>query len=99
MAMIVLDTVCISTISSMMPRFIISMRELYDRDPRGRWKGIDSGFKIFPQPISGESAGTSMSVIPFVDIGPEGPSLIMEGATNEFEMIRLEVLGVNARQV
>lgn len=94
--MIVLDMVCMTTIASMMPRFIISMRELYDRDPRGRWQGVDSGFKAFPQPISGESTGTSASAIPFVDIGP---GLIMEGAANEPEVIRLEGLGDNTCQV
>jgi hypothetical protein len=29
-----------------MPRFIINVRELYDRDPHGRWQGIDSGFRF-----------------------------------------------------
>ncbi|KAN0082464.1 hypothetical protein V8E55_008259 [Tylopilus felleus] len=29
---------------SMMSRFVISMRELYDRDIHGRWEGIDSAF-------------------------------------------------------
>ena len=39
----------------MMPRFVIKMRELYDKDSRGRLEGIDSAFGISSR--SGDVAG------------------------------------------
>ena len=48
-----------------MPRFIISVRELYDRDLHGHWQGIDTGFSVLSQPVS--SGNMAVSVIRFVD--------------------------------
>ncbi|KAF8438421.1 hypothetical protein L210DRAFT_3504855 [Boletus edulis BED1] len=42
----------IVAITPMMPRSIISMRELYDRDIRGRWEGIDTAFGTLSQPAA-----------------------------------------------
>ena len=52
----------------MMPRFIISVRELYDRDLRGRRQGIDTGFGVSSQPIS--SGNATVSVIRFAGVAP-----------------------------
>jgi hypothetical protein len=55
-----------------MPRFIISVRELYDRDLRGREQGIDTGFGVLSQPNFGEN--TAVSAMEFADVaqGEEG---------------------------
>ena len=50
--------VFIST-APMMPRLIIGVREVYDRDLHGRWKGIDSGFDALSQPLAGGDAVVS----------------------------------------
>jgi len=49
------------------PRFVISMRELFDKDSRGQLEGIDSAFGISSR--SGNVAGldTSVSGIPVAD--------------------------------
>ena len=76
---------------SMMPRFIISIRELYDRDLRRRWQGIDTGFGVLSQPTAGENP--TMSAIGFADVTlgePEGE--IVEGNTGDSEMTPSEVV-------
>lgn len=50
----------------MMPRFIISIRELYDHDHRGRLQGIDTGFGVSSQPVDSEN--TAVSTIAFADV-------------------------------
>ena len=70
-----------------MPRFIISVRELYDRDLRGRWQGIDTGFGVLSQPISRGNA--AVSAIQFADAAPgQEEGQVDEG---EAEAIRLEM--------
>jgi hypothetical protein len=39
----------------MIPQLIISVRELYDRDLRHCWQGIDTGFGVLSQPVSSEN--------------------------------------------
>jgi len=64
------------TMFLMGPRFVISMRELFDKDSRGRLEGIDSAFGISSS--SGDAAGrdTSVSEIRFAGVsshpGEEG---------------------------
>jgi hypothetical protein len=36
-----------------MPRFIMAIRELYDRDRRDGWRGVDTGFGVYSEPVSG----------------------------------------------
>jgi hypothetical protein len=79
--------------ATIMPRFIISVRELYDRDLRPRWQGIDSGFGVLSQPIVSQNG--SVSAIAFVDIAPGRE--VVEGNTDNSEVIRLEVVGDGAR--
>ena len=57
---------------SMMPRFIISIREVYDHDLDCHWQGIDSGFGVLSQPTA--SQDMSVSVIAFApDVTFERP--------------------------
>ncbi|KAI9568759.1 hypothetical protein HD554DRAFT_2038528 [Boletus coccyginus] len=87
-----LALLCYTSICPIMPRFIISVRELYDRDLRARWQGIDSGFGVLSQPIAGGNA--AVSAIGFADVttGQE------HGHEGDAEVIRLEVRG-GAHQV
>jgi len=67
-----------------MPRFIISVREAYDRDVRRcGWQGGDTPFGVLSQ-----------SIVGFVDV-ESGRDQVGEGNS---EAIRLEVLGDGARQ-
>ena len=75
------------TMCPIMPRFIISVRELYDRDLRGRVEGIDTGFGVLSQPIASENA--VVSAIAFADVVP-GEDQVVEGDENELEAVRLE---------
>ena len=85
-----LTMLCGITQCPMMPRFIISVRELYDRDPRRDWEGVDTGFGVLSQPIAGQNG--PVSAIAFADI-PLGQDDV------EGEPIQLELLGDNTRQV
>jgi hypothetical protein len=73
-----------------MPRFIISVRELYDRDLCGRWQGIDTGFGVLSQPVSGGNA--AMSAIQFADVAPgQEEGEVAKGEMDDLEAIRLEL--------
>ncbi|KAH0834170.1 hypothetical protein J3R83DRAFT_11477, partial [Lanmaoa asiatica] len=92
-----LDLFSVITICPMMPRFIISVRELYDRDVRRRCQGIDSGFGVFSQPISSQNG--AISAIAFAEVTPE-QGHIVEGNADESEaMLEFEVMGDNTREV
>ena len=72
-----------------MPRFIISVRELYDRDLRGRWQGIDTGFGVLSQPVSGGNA--AVSAIRFANAALVGQEdQVVEGEVDDSEAIQLE---------
>ena len=79
-----------------MPRFIISVRELYDLELRRGWQGDDTGFGVLSQPISSQNA--PVSAIAFADVAP-GQDQAMDGDTNESETIRLEPWGDDTDQV
>ena len=82
----------------MMPRFIVSMRELHDRDLRARWQGIDTGFGVLSQPIASDNA--VVSAIAFADVAPwQGQDQVVEGDEDDSEAIRLEARGDGTRQV
>jgi len=78
----------------MMPRFIISIRELYDHDLRGhRQQGIDTGFGYVVSENAAESA------ISFADVDPrQGQGQVVVGDADDPETIWLEVLGDGMRQ-
>ena len=72
-----------------MPRFIISVRELYDRDLRGHWLGIDTGFGVSSQPVS--SGIMVVSAIQFADVAPGQEGQVVVGELGYSEAIRLEM--------
>jgi hypothetical protein len=78
----------------MMPRFIISVRELYGREHDCQ-QGIDTGFGVSSQ-LDGQHA--ALSGIQFANIVP-GEDQGMEGDENDAEAIRLEVVGGGAGRV
>ena len=85
-----------------MPRFIISVREMYDRDLRSRWQGIDTGFGIISQPIFG--GNTPVPGIEVVDVAASAArgqerDQVVEGEVDDSEAIQLEMLGDGTRQV
>jgi len=74
----------------MMPRFIISVRELYDRDLRGHLQGIDTGFGVSSQPVS--SGNAAVSAIRFADVAPaQEDGQAAGGEVGDSEAIRLEM--------
>lgn len=75
---VTLDLFASTLLCVTIPRFIISIRELYDRDLRGRWEGIDNGFGVISQPNANEIA--VMSGIAFADTPQEeGQAVDPEG--------------------
>jgi len=76
-----------------MPRLIINVRELYDRDLRAHWQGIDTGFGVLSQPTFSENAATS--TIAFADV-TTGQGQLVEGT---LEAIQLAELGDGTHQV
>lgn len=43
------NTFSYSLSAALMPRFIMSIRELYNHDVQDRWRGVDSGFSVFQE--------------------------------------------------
>ena len=85
-------------ICPMMPRLIITMRVLYDRDVRCGWQGVDNGFGVLSQAIANQS--TPVSAIAFADAAQlEGQDEVVEGDMNNLEGIRLKELGDYRHQV
>ena len=84
---LVLTLLYFISLCPMTPRFIISVRELYDRDLRGHRQGIDTGFGVLSQPISNGNA--AMSAIEFAAGKEQGQ--LAEGEVDDSEAIRLEM--------
>ena len=76
------DTFSYSLSCAIMPRFIMSIRELYDRDHQDRCEGLDAGFSIFSQPSSSENQGVP-AIASNVGMG-EG----REGSSEVIELVR-----------
>ena len=94
----VLNLLCYTTLCPIIPRFIISVRELYDRDLSGRWQGIDTGFGVSSQPSS--SGNAAVSAIEFAGVAPgQEQGQVAEGEVDDSEAIRLEMLGDGMYQV
>jgi len=89
-----LNMLCYTAICPIMPRFIISVRELYDHDLRARWQGVDSGFGIFSQPIAGENV--AVSSLAFAEVAT-GQGQGQEGDAEA--VIQLEELEDGAYQI
>ena len=83
---ILLDGLGYSLSCALMPRFIISIRELYHSDNRNRWQGVDTGFGVLSQPISSGDAA-----INFVDVISEREGV--DGDGDSLRGNRLAVIG------
>ena len=94
-SLLVVATLSYAALCPIMPRFIISVRELYDRDLRGRWQGIDTGFGVLSQPVS--SGNAAVSAIHVADVAPGQE--VAEGEVDDSEAIQLEMRGDGTRQV
>ena len=92
----ILSAICSSLLCCLTPRFIISVRELYDRDLRGLRQGIDTGFGVLSQSLSGENA--RISTILFADTAG-GESWTGQRDEDEQGGIRLEVIRANSHHV
>ena len=80
-----------------MPRFIISVRELYDHDS-GRSQGIDTGFGVTSQPVFSENAAAS--AIEFAGVAArQEQGRVAEGEVDDSGANRLEMLGDGTLQV
>ncbi|KAG6379719.1 hypothetical protein JVT61DRAFT_10250 [Boletus reticuloceps] len=72
---------------TLVPRFIISIRELYDRDAYGR-SHIDTGFGIRSRLNVGTN--TTMSAMAFTDVNRERQDPELEGDADNSGNIELE---------
>ncbi|KAF8553839.1 hypothetical protein OG21DRAFT_1181965 [Imleria badia] len=85
-SIIFLGMVFYPTIALMMPRFIISIRELYDHDLHRHSHGIDTGFGVWSQPATCENA--VISAIAFADINQgQGVGQVVEGDMEDLEVL------------
>ena len=97
--MLSVDNVVKILLFTMLPRFMIGIRELYDRDSHRDCQGIDSGFGILSRPATGENQ--TVSAIAFADVTlahPEGQATEDHMGESAGEIIPLEVVGDGAHQ-
>ena len=94
-----LSSLCYTALCPIIPRFIIGVREQYDRDLCPRRQGIDTGFGVSSQPIA--SGNAVVSAIAFADGAPgQDQDQVMGGDEDEeLEAIQLEGRGDRAHQV
>ena len=81
-AILFLSALSTLAIVSVVPRFIISIRELYDRDLRGRWEGSDAGFGVLSRPAA--NGTVIVSAIAFAEVNT-GQNQVVEGDTEDAE--------------
>jgi len=93
-SMVFLDAFIYLIFATIMPRFIISVRELYDRDLRAQWQGVDTGFGLSSQPMVGQH--WAVSAIAFADVTP-GQDQVVEGDADDSEGVRLGVAADGVR--
>ncbi|KAF8125321.1 hypothetical protein EV363DRAFT_638327 [Boletus edulis] len=89
---IYLATFSYIAICPLVPRFIISVRELYDQLRNRSW-GVDTGFGVFSQPSQDAAIAVS-----FTDVMPDQDQT-MVGVMDEAEVIQLDALGGNTHRV
>ncbi|KAI9571040.1 hypothetical protein HD554DRAFT_2327130 [Boletus coccyginus] len=98
------------TLFPMMPRFIISVRELYDHNLHACWQGVDTGFGIFSQPTAsisfaevvterGQGQEGDVEAIRMEELRNSTHQVVKSGDVCGAEAIRLEVLGGGTHQV
>ena len=81
-AILFLSALSTLAIVSVVPRFILSIRELYDRDLRSRWEGNDTGFGVLSRPTA--NGTVIVSAIAFAEANP-GRSQAVEGDAEDAE--------------
>ncbi|KAI9572355.1 hypothetical protein HD554DRAFT_1675194 [Boletus coccyginus] len=92
-----LDALAYSLSCAIMPRFIISIRESYDRDLLTcRQQGIDTGFGVFSTQIANGNKG--LSVMHFADVTTE-QNQTLDYDVGDSRVIRLDALGDRVHQV
>ena len=79
--MLFLTTFSYSLTCAIMPRFIIGIRELYDRDIREQWQGVDTGFGRSLVPSSRGNGGVSATAF--------GSATLVGGRAGDAEAIAL----------
>ncbi|KAN0082779.1 hypothetical protein V8E55_008574 [Tylopilus felleus] len=79
-------------ICTIMPRFIISIRELYNPEARRDWQGIDSGFGLSSQSTGGRMPTAYTEIV-------QGQSRITEGDEDVTRAMPLQMLNDKTRQV
>ncbi|KAI9456200.1 hypothetical protein HD554DRAFT_2036980 [Boletus coccyginus] len=84
-----LNALAYSLSCAIMPRFIISIRESYDRDLLSRQQGIDTGFGLFSTHIANGNA--ARSAIAFADVTEQSQTL--ERDAGDSRAIRFDALG------
>ena len=95
---IILSMLSALALYPLMPRFIISVRELYDRDSRGRWQGIDTGFGVLSQSVASEDGAAS--TIAFAEVAPAQDQIMQADQEDiDTEAIQLEVVSDGGHQV
>ena len=92
--MSLLQLFAVITITPLVPRFIISVRQIYDRDVRGRLH-VDTGFGAMGQHVDSED--TFVSTIAFVD--GQGGGQALEDNVDGSGGIRLKVTGGRVRLI
>lgn len=91
--MLFLTTFVSIPLFTILPRFIVGVREMHERDPTRGWEGIDSAFGALSQPIVSEN--TAVSAITFPDFA-SGQTQILE--EDDVEAIQLEVMPIRYDQ-
>jgi len=95
-SIILLETLGFVPLCPLVPRFVVSLRELYDRDLEGRWLGTDIAFGMSSQSHSRRDA--AVSAIAFAGLS-SGESLAVERDADGSEAIQLKVVEEGVRQV
>ena len=91
-----LNALAYSLSCAIMPRFIISIRESYDRDLLSLQKGTDTAFGVFSTQIA--NGNTVLSAMDFAD-GITGQTQTFEYDLEDSRAIRLDGLGDRVHQV
>ena len=86
--LIVSEYIACFVFTSIIPRFIINVRELYCSDLRGRCRGIDTGFGVFSQAVPSQ---VEMSAMEFAGVASGQDQRVEDGDAGASEAIRLVV--------
>jgi len=94
--LIFLDSFSYAVSCTIVPRFIISIRALYDRDQRNRYQGLDTGFGMCSQTVGHQNTATAFSGISF---GPTMEDMETNGYMERSNAIPLKAVGGYAMKI